>query len=426
MKRGTGWIPDYPDLSDYTLEKDIEKLSEQVQSQGSTASIESLAQKICTALDILAQQADESNQEKLKQIKEDLETQVLGGVEFITVDFHAVFREGSSGPEVRSIKSYLQSILQQFSFSGFRILKDKQLYDKLRAAATETNLTKQEIDVVDHLLKAQLWYVNRYKNYSTEGSPGINLDGIVCLHLLSSLSSRLDYKVIGTELDIAEYWSDFSKKNRKQFQELIKPQEDLLRNLTERFQELKTLQANESFSCFEEMSTTLQVAMTSFDALLSNFSDLTNTGTQCVARTQFLVSLYDFWQDYSQLIRICEPLKDQFCLEGENLIDPRQIERDLQLIRTEQKRLSANLDKIQVDKANLDRIEFPLYPDTQTYSDIDSQLVNLNTKFMNELEPVNRSLISLKEQLNFIQLKVETLTPQLEAPEITYERQKSP
>jgi len=44
-KRGAGWIPDYPDQSDYTLEKDSKKLSKQVQSQGGSASIESLAEK---------------------------------------------------------------------------------------------------------------------------------------------------------------------------------------------------------------------------------------------------------------------------------------------------------------------------------------------------------------------------------------------
>lgn len=55
-KKGTGWIPDLPDINDYTLQSQaIQNLPRGIgiESQGFTSSIEDLAQKFDRALDIL-------------------------------------------------------------------------------------------------------------------------------------------------------------------------------------------------------------------------------------------------------------------------------------------------------------------------------------------------------------------------------------
>ncbi|ALF54654.1 hypothetical protein ACX27_20365 [Nostoc piscinale CENA21] len=50
-KKGTGWIPDYPDVRDFTLDNDeIQSLSEKIQTQGSNADVESLANTLREAL----------------------------------------------------------------------------------------------------------------------------------------------------------------------------------------------------------------------------------------------------------------------------------------------------------------------------------------------------------------------------------------
>ena len=223
MKRGTGWIPDYPDLSDYTLEKDSEKLSKQVQSQGSNASIESLAQKICNALDILAKQADESNKEELEKIKAGLETEVLGGIEFITADFHDVFQEGSVGSEVLLIKSHLKSIFQSLELPlGIIYLQHQYQHQEEKPHIediTDMKLTNREISIVKNLLDVQLCYVNRSKNYSPEDSFGIDLDGRVCLRLLSTSLSSASYEVEEepADLEIANIGVFFQENNPKRF-----------------------------------------------------------------------------------------------------------------------------------------------------------------------------------------------------------------
>jgi C1A family cysteine protease len=414
MKRGTGWIPDYPELSDYTLEKDIEKLSEQVQSQGSTASIESLAQKICNALDILAQQADESNQEKLRQLKEDLETQVLGGVEFITVDVYYDLKEGSSGSEVRLIKKCLQSLQES---SEIKLLHEASpLGQLLRKDITDMKLTKAEIFAVKSLAEAQLWYVHQYKKYSPESSFGIDLGAILCLRFLSS-SVKWKSRYYGDKynLEVAKQWSDFSEKFPEVFQKLIQPQEDWLINY-----DISPPRTDQEF----------------LDDYYPKNQFLKNTreaNTQLSVHTRFIVRLYDFWYDLKELDFSCSNFKEQFCkiFVGENQRDrvkplsaPRQIEKDLQSIKNSQQRLSADLDAIQVAKDSLDKFEVPLYKGRcLPENEIEQVLEPLKRPFRDDIDQVKNLLIQVGEWLNRIQLQIETLIFQHEAPEITSEEQ---
>ncbi|MBW4499582.1 MAG: hypothetical protein KME57_08435 [Scytonema hyalinum WJT4-NPBG1] len=137
-KRGTGWIPDYPDVNDHTLKSEaIQNLSNKIQSQGDTTSIENLAQKVCEALGILEEHQNRisealkinkelennnnSNQKNITSVREALEKEILGDIRFVTVEFHNVFKEKMADSEVLLIKNYLQRILETW-----KQLKDNQ------------------------------------------------------------------------------------------------------------------------------------------------------------------------------------------------------------------------------------------------------------------------------------------------------------
>jgi C1A family cysteine protease len=438
MKRGTGWIPDYPDLSDYTLEKDSEKLSEQVQSQGSTASIESLAQKICNALDILAQQANESNREALRKVKEDLEAEVLDGVGFTTVDVYYDLKKGDSGSEVRLIKRCLQTLQQ--SSKKIRILQPPY-GEQLRKYITDVELTRGEIYTAKRLVDVQLWYVNQYKKYSSEDSV-IDLGALLCLLSLSStvrVELGTNWQPAEFNLQIAKDWSDFSKKFPEEFQKLIQTEEDLLRNLN-------------IFSPGKEPETLPDLDPSdAYEANTQLFERTYKANTQLFAHTQFVVRLYDFWYDLKELVGSCNNFGQQFCgvckiFVGEiQPIKNRQqrlsaeldaIQVDLQSIKNRQQRLSAELDAIQVAKDSLDKFEVPLYQggkaeylgeylsenECLSENEIEQELEDLKRPFTDKINLVKKSLIHLEGALNQIQLQIETMILQLEAPEITSER----
>lgn len=111
LKRGTGWIPDYPDINDYTLEANqIQNLANKYQSQIDTVSIENLAQMVKDALDTLRTPDNKIKDQKIQNIQEKLQANFLGEVSLITVKFHNVLKKGIDDPEVSLIKSYLESI----------------------------------------------------------------------------------------------------------------------------------------------------------------------------------------------------------------------------------------------------------------------------------------------------------------------------
>jgi len=119
-KRGTGWIPDYPDIRDYTLDTEaIQNLGNKIQSQGDTISIENLAEKVYQALDILIQDTKikDAKNKKITDIMTDLEKEILGDVRFVTVELHNVFKKGMADSQVLLIKSYLQRILDTWKLS---------------------------------------------------------------------------------------------------------------------------------------------------------------------------------------------------------------------------------------------------------------------------------------------------------------------
>ncbi len=120
-KRGTGWIPDYPDIRDYTLDTEaIQNLGNKIQSQGDTISIENLAEKVYQALDILIQDTKikDAKNKQITDIMTDLEKEILGDVRFVTVENHNIFKKGMADSQVLLIKSYLQRIIETWKLSS--------------------------------------------------------------------------------------------------------------------------------------------------------------------------------------------------------------------------------------------------------------------------------------------------------------------
>jgi C1A family cysteine protease len=122
-KRGTGWIPDYPDIRDYRLENEaIQNLTNKIQSQGDITSIETLARKVYEALDILAANCKNNSEDKggrLTTLRDGLEKEIIGDFRFVTAKLHNVLQLGMADSEVLLIKNYLQRII-----STWRQFKD--------------------------------------------------------------------------------------------------------------------------------------------------------------------------------------------------------------------------------------------------------------------------------------------------------------
>ncbi|BAY48546.1 hypothetical protein SAMD00079811_61710 [Scytonema sp. HK-05] len=169
-KRGTGWIPDYPDVNDYTLANEaIQNLSNKIQSHGDTASIENLAQKVYEALGLLGllveqQNKNESNSQKLQnenkpnsqtlnKIRDDLYQNIFGDFRFETVELHSVLKVGMADSGVLLIKNYLERIILTWSrWSYFH--EDLRNYEPV---LTNTTFDTQTDKAVKRVLETQKW-----------------------------------------------------------------------------------------------------------------------------------------------------------------------------------------------------------------------------------------------------------------------------
>jgi C1A family cysteine protease len=142
--KGTGWIPDYPDIKDYTLDSgEIQNLANKVQSQGATASIDELAQKI---YDTLKEFIDSQQNNQLTQLRDKLEEKILGELRFVTVELHSVIEPEMADSEVLLIKNYLQRII-----STWRTFEDVN-YQPVITNTTFDTATKE---AVTNILKNQ-------------------------------------------------------------------------------------------------------------------------------------------------------------------------------------------------------------------------------------------------------------------------------
>lgn len=115
-KQGLGWVPDYPDARDYLLDSNEIQTLGNLRRNEVTKSIEDMAENLIQVLESLEEGFP--RQERLKQIKTKLKSQVFGEFEFVKVKVcEKSLRRDMKTPEVRRLKYYFQLLSYHPNFS---------------------------------------------------------------------------------------------------------------------------------------------------------------------------------------------------------------------------------------------------------------------------------------------------------------------
>jgi C1A family cysteine protease len=230
-KRGAGWIPDYPDQSDYSLNFANAKLSDKVQSQGTAASIENLAKTMRDTLKALSElevsdalkalseldfsddtkqllgKLTEDTKQRLGELTEDIEKEILDGVEFITVDFYEAFKKGSVSSEVLNITGLLSLFKSNYPYFSKKIFESMDLDPVNDLQNLSNTLTQPALQAVQKLLERQLVCIDRHK----QDSPPKDSIHPNEIHFLRRL---LAYKIYGNSLlHELNDWEKYLKEN---------------------------------------------------------------------------------------------------------------------------------------------------------------------------------------------------------------------
>ncbi|NMF83242.1 peptidoglycan-binding protein [Nodosilinea sp. P-1105] len=179
-KKGTGWIPDFPNVKDYTLKgKQIELLVGQLQKDKSTASHEAITDQLAQAVRLLMSQsktlsgADENDQSKglareLNNLIGNLDKKATGGLFFADIKIHKILSQGMSDPEVLRVKRYLKSLYDDFlsprTFDVFNPTFDTLTKDLIQDFQQNRGLPAD--GQVNITTMAALWWADTVKSSS--------------------------------------------------------------------------------------------------------------------------------------------------------------------------------------------------------------------------------------------------------------------
>ena len=175
--KGTGWVPDFPNVKDYTLKSEqIRALTSHVQTDRLTGSIEDLTEQVSQALKLLTPQSENSENinieasKKLGSLIEKLDKKAMGGIYFSPIKIHKVLKPVMSDPEILKVKRCLISLYpgvfkkEQIKGGGFRSEFDEYEFDPTFDELTKSliqdfkahmNLTKDGIvdfQTIDRLM----------------------------------------------------------------------------------------------------------------------------------------------------------------------------------------------------------------------------------------------------------------------------------
>lgn len=139
--RGTGWLPDYPDVRDRKIDKLRIINIQKVQNEKTTELVESLANKIFDALIQLEENP------KIAQLRSDLleeiekEKEALGNLAFVPAKFCQNLKLGMSGKEVLHLNLSLDAIFG-FFIKNSKLNSNQQNFEQLinRKGGNVTNL----------------------------------------------------------------------------------------------------------------------------------------------------------------------------------------------------------------------------------------------------------------------------------------------
>lgn len=111
-KQGLGWVPDYPDARDYTLDREEVQKDGRLRRDEVTTAIEDLAETVTDLLETLSEDAKTKksrySKEKLKELQSSLNQKVFGEVVFNKIKVYKILRKGSPESEdIVQLKYYL-------------------------------------------------------------------------------------------------------------------------------------------------------------------------------------------------------------------------------------------------------------------------------------------------------------------------------
>ena len=177
-KRGTGWVPDFPDVKDYTLSgQRAQALTSHLQVDEGMKSHEETAGQLATALKLLRSQTQAANDEptsketskKIESLIKQLDQKAGGGAFFAKIKLHKVFQQGMSDPEVLRIKHYLYAIytdfleLKRHSFNVF-----DSTFDELTKSLVEDFQSNRDLSPADGRVDASTMVALEWASSSKE------------------------------------------------------------------------------------------------------------------------------------------------------------------------------------------------------------------------------------------------------------------
>ncbi|MEZ2318170.1 MAG: peptidoglycan-binding protein [Microcoleus sp.] len=155
-KQGLGWVPDYPDKRDYLLDhEEVQKNGNPTRNSNNlrrnevTKSIEDIAESLIKLIETLQKIP---GQETLESLKTELESQIFGEVQFVTVKVYSrSLKLGiCKSPEVRQLKYYLQLLSSHPKLSDFNpesFFENKSTYFQWLNISDFDDNTKKIVEV---------------------------------------------------------------------------------------------------------------------------------------------------------------------------------------------------------------------------------------------------------------------------------------
>jgi C1A family cysteine protease len=214
-KKGLGWIPDYPDLRDYRLVKDIQKEG-RLQRQGDTDEIENLSEAFIQIIHLLKKAVKPEARDKIdKQLSTQinkLETKILGDIYFANVRMHRLLREQSQdrlnscislefsstselSKQISGLKNYLSILLGQ---GYLKLSEDLANQVKNINFFSNFDFNKLKLTLFDNLSELFKWLREEEFDQTTkflvmlfQYCSGIQVDGVVGLETYTTLNEYL-------------------------------------------------------------------------------------------------------------------------------------------------------------------------------------------------------------------------------------------
>lgn len=128
MEKGLGWLPDYPDLRDYQLDKVEIQKGGRLTLEETTRNLEGLADSVIDALNLLRNEfsEEESKLESLQSLIDKLQTKVFDNISFLSVRLRKILRPTSK--KLESLSPSLALLLNERDTLWMQSIHDLKTY----------------------------------------------------------------------------------------------------------------------------------------------------------------------------------------------------------------------------------------------------------------------------------------------------------